>query len=62
MKAGHCHDQVHINGVKMRDEISRIGNSDWDKELMHWVRRKPRHGGDESGREGLDGGSEVLAP
>ena len=33
---------VHINAVKQRDEISRIGNLDWDKELKHWVRRKPK--------------------
>ena len=23
-------------------ELSRIGNLDWDKELQHWVQRKPR--------------------
>ena len=33
---------AHINAVKQRDEISRNGNLDWDKELKHWVRRKPR--------------------
>ena len=26
----------------MRDEISKVGILDWDKELMHWVRRKLR--------------------
>ena len=34
--------QVHINPIKQRDDISRIANLDWDKELKHWVRRKPR--------------------
>ena len=33
---------AYINAVKQRDEISRNGNLDWDKELKHWVRRKPR--------------------
>ena len=33
-------DQVNINAIKQ--EISRIGNLDWNKELMHWVKRKPR--------------------
>ena len=33
---------VRVNAIKQRDEISRIGNLDWDKELKHWVRRKPR--------------------
>ena len=39
VKAG---PQVHVNAIKQRDKISRIGNLDWDKELKHWVRRKPR--------------------
>ena len=26
----------------MREEVSRIGNLDLDKELKHWVRRKPK--------------------
>ena len=33
---------VRVNAIKQRDEISRIGKLDWDKELKHWVRRKPR--------------------
>ena len=40
-----CKDGSHlvrINVLKMKDEISGIGNLDWDKELRHWVRRKPR--------------------
>ena len=31
-----------VNAIKQGAEISRIGNLDWDKELKHWVRRKPR--------------------
>ena len=55
---------VRVNVIKQGDEITRIGNLDWDKELKHWVRRKPRgtDGTDEGGRKGLDGGYEVLAP
>ena len=33
--------RAHVNVVKQMDEISRIGNLDWDKELKHWVSRKP---------------------
>ena len=33
---------VRVNTIKQGAEISRIGNLDWDKELKHWVRRKPR--------------------
>ena len=32
LKAG---PQVRVNAIKQRDEISRIGNLDWDKELKH---------------------------
>ena len=28
-----------FSSIQMREEISRIGNLDWDK---HWVRRKPK--------------------
>ena len=31
-----------VNAIKQGAEISRIGNLDWDKELKHWARRKPR--------------------
>ena len=30
------------SSIHMRDEISKVGILDWDKELMHWVRRKLR--------------------
>ena len=33
---------VMFGSIKMKDEISKVGNLDWDRELMHWVRRKPR--------------------
>ena len=39
VKAG---PHVRVNTIKQKDEISRVGNLDWDKELQHWVRRKPR--------------------
>ena len=43
VKVGPPKNQLQINIIKMKDEISRIGNLDWDKELMYWVRRKPRN-------------------
>ena len=33
---------IRVDAIKQRDELTRIGNLDWDKELKHWVRRKPR--------------------
>ena len=61
-KRGNQELSYQVNAIKQGAEISRIGNLDWDKELKHWVRRKPWHGTDEGEREGLDGGPEVLAP
>ena len=31
-----------LSSIQMREEVSRIGNLDLDKELKHWVRRKPK--------------------
>ena len=31
-----------FSSIQMREEVSRIGNLDLDKELKHWVRRKPK--------------------
>ena len=33
---------VMFGSIKMKSEISKVGNLDWDRELMHRVRRKPR--------------------
>ena len=31
-----------FSSIQMRDEVFKIGNPDWDKELNHCVRRKPK--------------------
>ena len=31
-----------FSSLQMREEVSRVGNLDWDKELNHLVRRKPK--------------------
>ena len=31
-----------LSSIQMREEVIRIGNLDLDKELKHWVRRKPK--------------------